>query len=136
MKCQISFLWWIFRWYNIISAKKYGTRIRTIDVFAYFILIINPRGHDISLLVSQCLATPRSVIMWRCVDFMSIAYFAMYVVHFMLLGILRIPYLHFSSYSKWKWATTWNDAAKKLLYNINAFSIQRLIFIYHLKERK
>ena len=34
-----------------------------IDVFAYFKLIINPRGHDIFWLVSQRLATPRSVIM-------------------------------------------------------------------------
>ena len=98
-------------WENIIpfEPKNCSTMIRHSSSiffeFAYVELIINPRGHAISLLLSQRLATPRSVIMWRCVDFMSIAYFAMYVVHFMLLGILRIPYLHFSSYSKWKWAT-------------------------------
>ena len=34
-----------------------------VDLFAHVELIINPRGHDISLLVSQRLATPRSVIM-------------------------------------------------------------------------
>ena len=42
-------------------GQEYGQFV--VDVFAYVKFIIDPRGHDISLLVSQRLATPRSVIM-------------------------------------------------------------------------